>query len=176
MICDVEINGRIRRTEVRREHQQFVVTVDGSEQLADVAVLGGAWSLILSDLPAAGHGAERRSYEIAVVECPDGDLSVHVDGRLVQVTVADGRGAWARRGHDVAGGHGPQKVVAPMPGKIVRVLVAPGDVVRDRQGVVVVEAMKMENELRAPKAGTVTEIRAAAGDSVEAGAVLLVVE
>jgi biotin carboxyl carrier protein len=63
-----------------------------------------------------------------------------------------------------------------MPGRVVRVLVEPGDEVAVRQGVVVVEAMKMENELRSPKAGRVKDVSVKAGDSVEAGRVLLVVE
>jgi biotin carboxyl carrier protein len=62
-----------------------------------------------------------------------------------------------------------------MPGRVVRVLVGPGDEVAARQGVVVVEAMKMENELRAPRAGRVKEIAVAAGASVEAGRVLVVI-
>jgi pyruvate carboxylase subunit B len=62
-----------------------------------------------------------------------------------------------------------------MPGRVVRVLVAVGDHVTARQGVVVVEAMKMENELRAPRDGTVTEIAVLPGAAVEAGAVLVVV-
>ena len=63
-----------------------------------------------------------------------------------------------------------------MPGRVVRVLVAPGDDVEARQAVVVVEAMKMENELRAPRAGKVREVNVAAGTSVEAGRVLAVIE
>jgi biotin carboxyl carrier protein len=63
-----------------------------------------------------------------------------------------------------------------MPGRIVRVLVGPGDEVTARQGVVVVEAMKMENELRAPKAGRVREVAVSPGVSVEAGRVLVVIE
>ena len=63
-----------------------------------------------------------------------------------------------------------------MPGRVVRVLVAPGDTVAARQGVVVVEAMKMENELRSPKAGTVKEVAVTPGTSVEAGRVLVVIE
>ena len=63
-----------------------------------------------------------------------------------------------------------------MPGRIIKVLVKPGDVVAARQGLVVVEAMKMENELRSPKAGTVTEVRVAEGTSVEARTVLVVVD
>jgi biotin carboxyl carrier protein len=63
-----------------------------------------------------------------------------------------------------------------MPGKVVRVLVAPGDEVASRQGLVVVEAMKMENELRAGRAGRVSEVLVVEGTSVEAGALLVVLE
>jgi biotin carboxyl carrier protein len=63
-----------------------------------------------------------------------------------------------------------------MPGRIARVLVNAGDTVAARQGLVVVEAMKMENELRSPRAGTVSEVRVAAGALVEANAVLIVIE
>jgi biotin carboxyl carrier protein len=63
-----------------------------------------------------------------------------------------------------------------MPGRIVKVLVAPGDVVAARQGVVIVEAMKMENELRAPRSGTVADVRVTEGMSVEANSVLVVLE
>ena len=77
------------------------------------------------------------------------------------------RGAWA--------GDGPVRIVAPMPGKVVRVLAAPGEAVTARQGVVVVEAMKMENELRAPRAGIVGEVLAREGALVDAGALLLTI-
>jgi biotin carboxyl carrier protein len=70
---------------------------------------------------------------------------------------------------------GPQRVDAPMPGKIVRVLVKEGDAVEEGQGLVVVEAMKMENELKSPKAGVVRELHAQEGQPVEAGAKLAVV-
>ena len=84
---------------------------------------------------------------------------------------------FGRRGSDAgAGGGGPQHVTAPMPGKVVRVLVAPGDAVVPKQGLVVVEAMKMENELKAARAGVVKDVKAVEGTSVEAGAVLVIVE
>ena len=177
MIYDVDVNGRVRRIEVQRQGTGFEVQLDGHRQTADVVAVNGVWSLILSDVDGARPVARRRSYEIALVERPGGGLAVHVNGRLVTATLASGRGAWARRGHETAtGGAGPHRVTAPMPGKVVRVLVKPGDVVAARQGVVVVEAMKMENELRTPKAGIVTEVRATEGASVEDGAVLVVVE
>ena len=71
---------------------------------------------------------------------------------------------------------GRQNVVAAMPGRIVRVLVAPGDRVTARQAVVVVEAMKMENEMRAPKDGVVREVRVTPGAAIDAGAVLVVID
>jgi biotin carboxyl carrier protein len=169
VIYDVEVNGRTRRIEIQREGTAFIVTVDGRRQAADVAVVNGVWSLVLSD-----EDGPRRSYEIAFMEhAGSGELTVHVNGRVVSAVVASGRGAWARRGHEAAAGVGPATVKAPMPGKVVKVLVKKGDTVTARQGVAVVEAMKMENELRAPKAGTVIDVQAVEGTTVEAGATLI---
>jgi biotin carboxyl carrier protein len=84
-------------------------------------------------------------------------------------------GRFGRRGSSAEQGtSGPRRIVAPMPGRVVKVLVRPGDMVDARQGLVVVEAMKMENELRAPGAGTVTEVKVTEGASVEANTVLVV--
>ena len=74
------------------------------------------------------------------------------------------------------GGAGPREIVAPMPGRIVKLLVGAGDRVAANQGLVVVEAMKMENELRAPREGVVVAVRVSEGMSVEANTVLVVVE
>jgi biotin carboxyl carrier protein len=73
-------------------------------------------------------------------------------------------------------GGGPAKIKALMPGKVIRVLVAEGDQVMEGQGIVVVEAMKMQNEMRSPRAGTVTSVRAEAGSTVAAGELLAVIE
>jgi biotin carboxyl carrier protein len=103
-----------------------------------------------------------------------GELLVELDGRTVPVTV---NGRRRRRSADgAAHGEGEQAVVAPMPGRVVRVLVAPGDAVDLRQGLVVVEAMKMENELSAPKPGRVKDVAVVPGALVEAGRVLVVIE
>jgi len=104
----------------------------------------------------------------------NGELLVSLEGRTALVTV-NGR----RSGHGVdagAHGHGDVAITAPMPGRVLRVLVAAGQEVSARQGVVVVEAMKMENELRAPRPGRVKQIDVAPGTSVEAGRVLAVIE
>jgi biotin carboxyl carrier protein len=179
MTFEVAIDGRMRRVEIERTRDHLFVSVDGRRSAADVTVINGVWSLILwSESP---DSSVRRSHEIAVVEQPvgSGNLTVHVDGTPVPVTLGTGnapRGR-ARDGiSSVSGNTGPRQVTAPMPGKVVKLLVRPGEAVAARQGVVVVEAMKMENELRAPKSGTVAEIKVAEGMSVEAGAVLAIIE
>ena len=104
-----------------------------------------------------------------------GQVLVSMNGRTAMVTVNGRRSR--RAAADAAGhAHGAASVVAPMPGRVVRVLVKAGDVVAVRQAVVVVEAMKMENELRAPKAGKVREVAATPGMPVEAGRVLMVID
>jgi biotin carboxyl carrier protein len=151
--------GRAHGVEVRRAGKKFLVTVNGHQHEVDVSEINGALSLLIGD----------RSYEVTV-----GPGVVHVGGVPVEVGIARPTG---RRGDSATHDHtGPQKVAAPMPGKIVKVLVKAGDRVEPRQGLVVVEAMKMENELRSRAAGTVTEVRAIEGSSVEAGAILIVVE
>lgn len=123
---------------------------------------------------ASAKAVSRKSYEIAFEPAAGGGLLVHVNGVVVPVTVIDRRRRGHRGGSDRDGDGQPQTIVAPMPGRIVRVLVQPGEAVQARQGLVVVEAMKMENELRAPHAGIVAEVRVREGSSVEANAVLVV--
>ena len=101
---------------------------------------------------------------------------VRVDGVGFEVVPeeAGGAGLGARAGR--AGAGGQARVAAIMPGRVVRLLVKPGDQVEARQGLLVVEAMKMENEITAPRAGTIKQILVAAGRPVEAGEPLLVLE
>jgi biotin carboxyl carrier protein len=180
---DVEVGGRRRRVETTRVGGTWRVLVDGQPFDIDAARAGDRWSLIVEPAEAghaaaaAGSGFTRTSHEVAIDDRGRGDLIVHVDGTAVPVTVIDPRAAFARRGQDHgAGGHGPRRIVAPMPGRVVKLLVAVGDHVTAKQGIVVVEAMKMENELRAPRDGRVAEVRVAEGASVEANAVLVVIE
>jgi biotin carboxyl carrier protein len=181
VIFEIEVGGTRRKLEVRRDATGFTVLVDGRPVVADVSRIGRVWSLLIGrDVGHAGDaGRPMQSYEITIDERPDGATVVYVNGQPIPVSIiapASGPRLRSRSGGDAAGAAGPQRVVAPMPGKIIKVLVKQGDVVVARQGLVVVEAMKMENELRSPKAGTVVEVRAAEGSSVEAGAVLVVVE
>ncbi len=161
----MDIGGRALEVAVERAAGGFDVTLDGRRYVADLVAVPSGWSLLL----------DGRSYDVAV-EAAGGALMVHIGGRAIPVTdasAADGRGGGRRRAAAHAGG--APTIVAPMPGRIVRILVQAGDVVSARQGLIVIEAMKMENELRAPGPGTVTEVRIAEGDSVEAGSVLIVI-
>lgn len=99
---------------------------------------------------------------------------VVVNGRPVAVELFDPRSLRGRKSGAAA--HGPLKISAAMPGKIIRVLVSKGDAVEAGQGLVVVEAMKMQNEMKSPKAGRVSEVKTQPGAAVVAGDVLIVVE
>jgi biotin carboxyl carrier protein len=93
---------------------------------------------------------------------------------VFHVGVFDPRELRGRR--SAANNSGPQAVIAPMPGRVIRVLVEPGQEVAADEGLIVVEAMKMQNEMKAPRAGRVAAVKTAAGATVSAGDVLLVIE
>ncbi|HUF41297.1 MAG TPA: biotin/lipoyl-containing protein [Verrucomicrobiae bacterium] len=144
----------------------YRVSVDGNEFLVDGKKTGRTnYSLIV----------DNRSFEVEV-DSSDDEFRVLVDGRTYRVQLVDERRmrfGGAQSGLEL---QGRQNVSVPMPGKVIAVLVAEGDQVDKGQGLVIVEAMKMENEVRSPIAGEVMEIKVKAGDTVEGGAVLLVVE
>jgi biotin carboxyl carrier protein len=172
MEMQIEVNGRIRAVNVEPHNGAFRVTVDGRERLVDVATVDDAtYSLIcLSD--------RQQSVQAGLADTGvPGELAVHMANGVATVRVlAGGASRFGRGSGSPAAVSGARPVVAPMPGKIVKVLVKAGDRVTARQGLVVVEAMKMENELRSPKEGVVTEVLVVEGVSVEAGRVLVVVE
>ena len=114
-----------------------------------------------------------RSYDARVEEKPDG-LIVVIDGYRFEIEVRDPR-RWSRQLAG-RGAEGIQTLTASMPGKVVRVLVAPGDPVEAGQGLVVVEAMKMQNETKAPRAGKVRSLPVREGATVSAGDVLATIE
>jgi biotin carboxyl carrier protein len=168
---EIEVDGRTRRVSVERPSPgRYHVTVDGTMHEVDAARVGDyGLSLLL--------GAESNaSREVFVAPAGvQGELLVGLDGRTVAVTVNARR--TPRRGLDRAlHADGEQEIVAPMPGRVVRVLVTAGDQVADRQALIVVEAMKMENELRSPKAGRVKHVAVTPGMSVDGGRVLIVIE
>jgi biotin carboxyl carrier protein len=144
----------------------YRVAIDGNEFLVDGKKTGRTnYSLIV----------DNRSFEIEVDNAED-EYRVLVDGRNYHVHLVDERRVRVGGGQSDIQLQGRQKVSVPMPGKVIAVLVSEGDSVERGQGLVIVEAMKMENEVRSPIGGTVKEVKVKSGDAVEGGAVLLVVE
>jgi len=157
MKLDLVIDGREERIEIA--NGRFRIG-DGPERQASVEMpQPGVYSVLL----------DGRSYQARVEEGV-----VTVNGFRYEIEVRDPR-RWSRQSR--GGAHaGAQSIKAPMPGKVVRVLVAVGDTVEIGQGIVVVEAMKMQNELKAPRAGTVIGVAAKLGATVTAGEVLATIE
>ena len=163
---------------------KYFVTIDDQEHVIEVATRPNG-ELVVS------HGGH--VYDSDVVAFDDDALSVRIDGRVLDLTVegappevgviASGHRAYVKVESDRlraaqaarrAGGGGQEKgVVAPMPGRVVKILVAPGDEVKQGQGLLVIEAMKMENELKAKGPAKIGEIHVKAGEAIEAGARLV---
>jgi biotin carboxyl carrier protein len=162
MTFDATLGGRTVRVEVRGSDGRYLLSLDGSPLEVDLVPTGRHFASLL----VAGE-----SYEVGIERRPDGFV-VQFPGDSVTVSLAEAaRGAASppRRAH------GPARLTAPMPGRVVRVLEASGADVTAGQGLVVVEAMKMENELKSPRAGRVLEVAVREGQAVEAGALLVVV-
>lgn len=162
------------------------IEIDGQSKEAEFVTVNGLAQLKLGEQT---HSAEvsqpepdfyvvqlnNRVYRCAVDKLLTGDTEIVVNGKRFPVKVRDKKHL---RGN-VAGGAGTDgkaTLVSPMPGKIVRVLLNVGDEVAANQGVLVVEAMKMQNEVQSPKAGKVAELRVAEGQTVNAGETLAVIE
>jgi biotin carboxyl carrier protein len=183
VILEVEAGGRKRAVEITGAGRMYRAVVDGHAYVVDVARVGDIWSLLVGSAEPVLSRALRRgkSYEVMIGGQTGGELTVYVNRRVVPVAIHGLTGLQAlRRGtgvdQTVQAASGPLNIVAPMPGRIVKVLVNAGDIVAARQGVAVVEAMKMENEVRAPRAGTVKEVRVTQGALVEARTVLVVID
>jgi biotin carboxyl carrier protein len=169
MTFEIQVNGRTRTVAIEKAAAgTYRVSLDGHVRDVD-ATRVGFYGLSLLDV-ASGIVRD-------VQVTPTGtrsELLVTTGGRTIVATL-NGRRSGRAPGEG-GSADGEQAVTAPMPGRVVRVLVSPGDEVAVRQGVVVVEAMKMENELRSPKAGRVKDVAVAPGTSVEAGRTLVVIE
>lgn len=177
MTCDLETPGGRRAIELRRRGSVWEMTLDGRILSVGVTAIAGRWSLLMGpDASSTSAGRPARSYEVAVERLSNGERIVYVNGLAVPVSIMDPRERLVRRRGNVSAEAGARSIVSPMPGRIVKVLVREGDVVAAQQGLVVVEAMKMENELRAPRAGHVSAVKVIEGMSVEGGAVLIVME
>jgi len=164
VIFDATVEGRTYRVEVKAHADGYRVAVDGRSLEVDWCPAGGDFASLIID----GH-----SYELGVSR-ENGGYTVVLDNAHLLVELFEGaRGAPPP---SPKGPGGPSKIIAPMPGKIVRLLASLGQEVAAGQGLVVMEAMKMENELRAPGAGRVKQLEVREGQTVEAGALLVVME
>jgi biotin carboxyl carrier protein len=184
---EIEVEGRIKHVAVYRVGDNFDVQIDGRSWYIDaVRVDSHTLSLIVGTSPdgdtddttAAPERHRKaelsrsggRSHEVTIASDAAGQSVAHV-GTMPFVVALNRRRRTREDGHGA--GEGPRQIAAPMPGKVVRILVASGDIVHARQPLMVVEAMKMENELRAGRDGTVGDIHVKEGASVEAGALLV---
>jgi len=187
MIFEVAIGDKVRTVGIVRKGALLHVDLDGRTHIVDARRLNdSAVSMLVRldgarapsrSVDAAFASHSTRSARSGQAQQTNGDFDVHLDGLTIPVQIRPA-GSFGRQKREGPAAHtvGPQRIMTPMPGKVVRVLVKPGDDVKARQGLVVVEAMKMENELRAARDGRVRDVAVAEGQSVDAGAVLLVVE
>ncbi len=165
----VTVGERVLRVQVRREaHAAYVRVDDGEEVRVDWRSLHGALhTLQLGD----------EQIELLAAVDRDGEIRMAIDGLEYAAEVVDeARARLASVAGARAGGHTRLELKSPMPGLLVRVLCSVGDEVQASQPLVVLQAMKMENELSLPRAGKVSAVRAEAGQTVEQGQVLVVLE
>ena len=165
MKCEIELDGKLRSVESSHIGERAQWFIDGRELDADaVEVSPGVYSVLIGG----------KSFEVRVVPKNDSGLLVTVAGHEYRAAFSDSR-KWKRNRAPGAEAEGRQQVTAPMPGKIVLVLVKAGEIVEAGQGIVVVEAMKMQNEIRSPKSGAVERLLVIEGQTVNAGEVVAVV-
>ena len=164
MTYDVNIDGKNYRLELSRADGRWECRLDGQEvELDAVLTRRDVLSILIGG----------RAYEVKR-ERTATDMHLWVGSIRYAAQLRDPRSLRGRASAD--DGKGPKKLLAPMPGKVVRVLVKENAEVEAGQGVVVVEAMKMQNEIKSPKKGVVRKLMASEGANVNSGDVLAIVE
>lgn len=166
MKVNVDIDGAILPFEWFEDDDQVRFRLDGSEEHNGslIEVEPGIYSVLLGG----------RSFEVKVVADSQGSLYVDIGARHLAIRIIDPR--LSPTGTRGTRRDGPQPLRAPMPGRVVRLLAAEGDAVQAGQGLIVVEAMKMQNEMKSPKDGRLIKMNASEGGTVAAGDILAVVE
>jgi len=163
---EVLLAGKTRVVEFTQQNGAWKISLDGDALDANaVEVAPNIFSVLLNG----------DSHQIRIAPRPDGTLTLHTGLAEYHAEVTDPR-SWRGRRHGAVEAEGRQQITAPMPGKVVRLLVKQGDSVEAGQGLLVVEAMKMQNEIRSPKSGKIEKLFAKEGQPVNAGEVLLWVE
>lgn len=169
MKFEVQLSGAMSKStcvvDLERDQDRWKIVLDGRPVEADVVQISPHTLSVLLD---------GQSFEVHIMESPDGQLKLQTGLREFTAAVADPR-AWRGRAHGAVQLEGRQQIIAPMPGKVVRLLVQSGDQVEAGQGLLVIEAMKMQNEIRSPKQGAVERFLVQPGQAVSAGEVLCVV-
>lgn len=166
MKLSLEIDGQTRQVEIEPADQpgQWRIQVDGHEVEADAHLLRpGVLSLLIA-------GQSHR----VVLDMEHYEPALHLGTKRIPYRVDDPRSLRSQRRRGRA--DGPVTLKASMPGRIVRLLVEKGDTVVAHQGILVIEAMKMQNEIKSPKEGRVADLRVAPGDTVAAGDTLATIE
>ncbi|MGH9559267.1 MAG: biotin/lipoyl-containing protein [Bryobacteraceae bacterium] len=160
MKLDATVDGRAAKIEIREG--EFCYEREGAVcqgEFSVVPLVPGSYSIVIGG----------RSYEAIV-----SGGQVRVNGRAFSAEVFDPRSLRGRKTPGI--GEGPQKIAATMPGKVIRVLVSEGDAVVAGQGLIVVEAMKMQNEMKSPTTGRVAGVKTKPGATVAAGEALMTIE
>ena len=163
-----ELTSEKHELDIKRDGSHVAAEIDGRRYEVEAHTPHPGLYLLLAD----GHVFQCR---VDHPEAKHEPLDVTIGNRVYAITLTDPK---RFRSAQSSGGHtnGTAQIVAPMPGKVVRVLVEAGASVEAGTGIIVVEAMKMQNEMKSPKAGKVTTINVAAGATVNAGDVLAVIE
>jgi biotin carboxyl carrier protein len=166
MTYNVVVDGKTHRVELTRGEQTWQCSIDGQPIEVDAALTTrDVLSILIGD----------KQYEIKRERSLRGELHMVIGSARYAVDVQDPRSLRTRRA--AAGSEaGPQKLTAAMPGKIIRIMVKEKDEVKSGQAVLVMEAMKMQNEMKSPKDGRVQKILTAEGSTVNAGDTLAVIE
>jgi biotin carboxyl carrier protein len=165
MVYDVIVGGKPHRLELKKNGAAWECRLDGKEVHVDAVLPRRDVLSLLVD----GHAFEVKREQTTT------DLHLWVGSTRFAVELRDPRSFRSRQG-SATDEKGPRKIVAPMPGRVVRLLVSEQAEVEAGQGIVVVEAMKMQNEIKSPKKGVVKKIAAAVGATVNGGEVLAIVE
>jgi biotin carboxyl carrier protein len=160
---EIDIGNQRRVVELERTRQGWHATLDGQDIGLDAAEIApNVFSILL----------DGESHEVRVAPSTDGRLTLQSAGQEFVAEVSDPR-SWRGAHHRAIEAEGRQLIAAPMPGKVIRLLVQAGEKVEAAQGLLVVEAMKMQNEIRSPKSGTVEKLLVKEGQPVNAGEVLI---
>jgi biotin carboxyl carrier protein len=164
MKYEAEINGQTLTLELEEKDGRVVAIINGRSYEAQVLrPETGVYQFFVGN----------KVYEARVSNAETEVLKINLRGKLFAAKLIDRKHRRAGAEHD---DDSQKQLVAPMPGKVVRLLLQVGDEVAAGQGVVVVEAMKMQNEIKSPKTGQVAEIRVTEGETVSANQILAIVE